>query len=152
MTHRYPIFPQDDGFSAVPGRESEESRIRAVATRDHDAIERWARRHGAEPATGVATRSGPSSVDVHDGGAVVRFNFPGAAKFRPIGWDEWFECFDRDRMIFVHEEEAADRAYGIWQSRGGGDGHALDDWLEAERQLGPQASSPGQRYRIVQED
>src|SRR5687767_10729508 len=151
MTHRFPIFPQDDGFSSVPGRDGEESRIRAVATRDHDEIRHWAERHGAEPATGVATPSGPSSVNVNDGGSVVRFNFPGAAKFRPISWSEWFERFDADRSVFVHEEDAADRAFAIWQARGGGDGHALDDWLEAERALGPQMTAPSQRYRIVQE-
>lgn len=27
-------------------------------------------------------------------------------------------------------------AYQIWESRGGGEGHAQEDWLEAERQLG----------------
>jgi hypothetical protein len=40
-------------------------------------------------------------------------------------------------------EEIAQRAYEIYQSRGGTDGQDLEDWLEAERQLrrGPQAAT-----------
>ena len=59
-----------------------------LATRDHHLIQSWAARHGAEPATGVATASGPATVNVNDGGASIRFNFPGAARFRPIAWAE----------------------------------------------------------------
>jgi hypothetical protein len=32
-------------------------------------------------------------------------------------------------------EEIAQRAYEIYQSRGGTDGQDIEDWLEAERQL-----------------
>ncbi len=36
-------------------------------------------------------------------------------------------------------QRIAVRAYELYQERGGGDGHDLDDWLEAERAiLGPQ--------------
>lgn len=35
---------------------------------------------------------------------------------------------DRDRI--------AERAYELYVRRGGGDGRDLDDWLEAERELG----------------
>jgi hypothetical protein len=33
------------------------------------------------------------------------------------------------------DQEIRLRAYEIWQQRGGGDGHALDDWLTAEREF-----------------
>ena len=33
------------------------------------------------------------------------------------------------------ESEIATRAYEIFLSRGGSDGHDLDDWLQAEREL-----------------
>lgn len=75
-----------------------------VATRDRELITSWAARHQAEPATGEATRSGPATVDVHDGGAAIRFNFPGFGRFRPITWDEWFQDFDRHGLTFVYEE------------------------------------------------
>jgi hypothetical protein len=53
-----------------------------VFTRDHDVIREWAVKRQAVPATGEATASGPATVDVKDGGAGVRFNFPGPV---PIG-------------------------------------------------------------------
>lgn len=39
----------------------------AVATREHALIREWAARHGAEPATGEATPSGPATINVKDG-------------------------------------------------------------------------------------
>jgi hypothetical protein len=75
-----------------------------VATRDRESITNWAARHQASPATGEATRSGPGTIDVHDGGAAIRFNFPGFGRFRPITWDEWFQDFDRYGLTFVYEE------------------------------------------------
>lgn len=77
-----------------------------VATRDHELITSWAARHQAEPATGEATGSGPATVDVHDGGAGIRFNFPGFGRFRSITWDEWFQNFDRHGLSFVYEESS----------------------------------------------
>jgi hypothetical protein len=77
-----------------------------VATRDHDLIRRWAARRRAEPATGEATVSGPATADIHDGGAGIRFNFPGFARLRPITWEEWFENFDRHQLTFVFEDKA----------------------------------------------
>jgi hypothetical protein len=77
-----------------------------VATRDRELIRSWAARHQAEPATGEATSSGPATVDVHDGGAGIRFNFPGFGRFRPITWDEWFRNFERHGLTFVYEESS----------------------------------------------
>jgi hypothetical protein len=136
-----------DGFSSAKERTGG-SRLRALVTRDHNLIRQWAGRHGAEPATGEGTPSGPATLHVNDGGAGIRFNFPGFSRFRPISWDEWFQNFDRYHLAFVHEEEVADRAYEYWQARGGGDGHQLEDWLQAEQELGPEARS-GARYRLV---
>ena len=76
------------------------------ATEDHATIRTWAARRQAEPATGEATASGPSTVDVNDGGAGIRFNFPGAARFRPISWGEWFDHFQQHELLFVFEEVA----------------------------------------------
>ena len=76
-----------------------------VATDDHDLIREWAAGHDAEPATGEATASGPATLDVQDGGAGIRFNFPAAARFRPITWDEWFQNFTQHDLMFVHERD-----------------------------------------------
>jgi len=125
--------------------------LRALTTRDHDEIKGWAARHKAEPATGEATSSGPATVSVNDGGAGIRFNFPGAARFRPISWEEWFQNFDANELTFVYEEEVADRAYVFYQRRGGAHGHDRDDWFEAERTL-EKPGTPSARYRLMKEE
>lgn len=43
------------------------------------------------------------------------------------------------------DEEIAQRAYELYQARGGTDGHDLEDWLEARRQL----EDPGDRDIIA---
>ena len=35
----------------------------------------------------------------------IRFNFPGAAQFRPISWEEWFDNFTRYDLMFVYEND-----------------------------------------------
>jgi hypothetical protein len=122
---------------------------RAIETRDHEIILQWASRHQAAPATGESTESGPATLEVRDGGASVRFNFPGASRFRPIGWSEWFEHFDREDLVFVYEEDVADRAFALWMERGSTHGHDRDDWLEAERQFARWATRPMGRYRLT---
>lgn len=95
---RHPQGPPD--FSAP---EDGADNPRLSGTRDHALIRAWAGHHGAEPATGEATASGPAVLAVNDQGAGVRFNFPAAARFRPMEWDEWFELFERDGLVFVFE-------------------------------------------------
>jgi hypothetical protein len=83
--------------------------LAVVATRDHELIRRWADRRHAEPATGEATESGPSTIVVNDEDAGVRFNFPAAGRFRPIDWDEWFRHFETYSLVFVYERDEAAR-------------------------------------------
>lgn len=150
MKTNEPLFPQRDGFSVVGADgETGTSAIRAIATQDHAVIQRWAERHHAEPATGDETASGPATLQVNDGGTVVRFNFPAAARFRPITWEEWFGHFDRLRHVFVYEEEVVDRAYELWQARGADHGHDLDDWVEAQRRMEGPAGPSSARYCFV---
>lgn len=144
--------PRPEGFADPADRRPQKSQLRALATKDHDLICRWAKRHDAQPATGEATASGPATVKMNDGGAGIRFNFPGFARFRPITWDEWFENFDRHQLTFVFEEAAADRAYEYWQARGGGHGHDREDWFQAEHELGKPSGGAGARYRLVTEE
>jgi hypothetical protein len=142
--------PRPEGFSTPADSRIEKAQVRALATKDHDLIRQWAQRQHAEPATGEATSSGPATTHVNDGGAGIRFNFPGFARFRPISWTEWFDNFDLYRLTFVFEEEVADRAYEYWQARGCGHGHDRDDWLQAEHALGKPGA--GARYRLVTEE
>ena len=100
------LLPEDEPVRPVDLHSAEAQEPGAVlATDDHELIRKWAARHDAEPATGEATASGPATVDVKDGGAGIRFNFPAAARFRPISWNEWFQHFTKHDLIFVYERE-----------------------------------------------
>ena len=98
-----PRIQRIDSPDATPAHSGE-----VLFTRKHDVIKRWAAAHQAEPATGEATISGPaSSAVLRDGGAGVRFNFPGLAPFRPISWEEWLANFDQHRCAFVFDNESS---------------------------------------------
>ena len=103
MTQRS-LLPEDNPVRRVDVQSAEEQQPGAVlATDDHELIRRWAALNDAEPATGEETESGPATIDVQDGGAGIRFNFPAAARFRPISWDEWFRNFTQHDLMFVYE-------------------------------------------------
>ena len=76
---------------------------------------------------------------MNDGGAGIRFNFPGIGRFRPISWEEWFENFFLHELVFVFEELdhaiVAQRAWQLAQSRGAEPGHEQEDWFRAEREV-----------------
>ena len=82
------------------------SNVAVVFTRDHAVIKQWAAARHAEPATGEATDSGPATVNVNDGGAGIRFIFPGTSAFRPITWEEWLGNFDSHHYAFVYDNES----------------------------------------------
>jgi hypothetical protein len=88
---------------------TEEQSGAVLVTDDHEVIRKWAARHGAEPATGEATRSGPATRNVQDGGTGLRFNFPGAGAFRPITWNEWLEHLTQHDLLFVYEDDVPGR-------------------------------------------
>ena len=108
MTYKGELLPEQPRIQKV---DSVDSRLRGstdvVFTQDHDLIRRWAAERQAEPATGEATSSGPATVDVKDGGAGIRFNFPGAGVFRPISWDEWLANFDLHQCAFVFDNDSS---------------------------------------------
>ena len=107
MTFDGQLLPEHKQISEIRA-EGPESSADVVATRDHEVIRRWAAKRHAEPATGEATSSGPATVNVNDGGAGVRFNFPGTGHYRPISWEEWFGNFDRHLCAFVYENDSPD--------------------------------------------
>ena len=105
------LLPEDEPVRPVDVHSAEAQQPGAVlATDDRELIREWAARNGAEPATGEATQSGPATVDVQDGGTGIRFNFPAAAPFRPITWDEWFQNFTRHDLMFVYERDVPGQA------------------------------------------
>lgn len=112
---RRSVLPGAETIRRVTRRRSTKPLLDGtVATDDQDVIREWAARQGAEPATGEATSSGPATIHVHDGGAGIRFNFPAAAQYRPLTWDEWFENFTRHDLMFVFEGERPGRPPSAW--------------------------------------
>jgi hypothetical protein len=105
MTRR-PLLTDEAPIRRVDAQSAKDCQPGAVlATDDHDVIREWAARRAAEPATGEETASGPATIDVHDDGTGIRFNFPGVARFRPISWHEWFLNFTRYDLIFIFEND-----------------------------------------------
>jgi hypothetical protein len=111
MPEESPLLPDVSRIALVTADdEYRDPNARVAATRDHALIRRWAEAHHAEPATGERTPSGPTTVDVNDGGAGIRFNHPGVGRFRPITWDEFFDNFDEHGLAFVYERETAGKS------------------------------------------
>lgn len=104
MTGDGQLLPERPRIQKV---ESPDTPIRSSAevifTRDHEMIRRWAEERRAQPATGEATGTGPATASVNDGGAGIRFNFPGTSLFRPITWDEWLSNFNEHDCAFVYD-------------------------------------------------
>jgi hypothetical protein len=102
MQNKGPLLPLQGCAPDVTKDSPDDTGAETVATRDRDVIRRWALKRGAEPATGEGV------VSVNDGGAPVRFNFPGSSRYRPLSWEEWFERFEADHFTFVYEDSAED--------------------------------------------
>jgi hypothetical protein len=98
-TH-HPQEPPDTALEDTAGAAQH-----LVGTCDADLVRAWSEHHGAEPATGEATSSGPATVVVNDQGSGLRFNFPGAARFRGVAWEEWIAHFRGAELVFVFEIE-----------------------------------------------
>jgi hypothetical protein len=98
------LLPPRLDLAHVTRENSTSPNASALATRDHEVIRDWAVHRQAQPATGETTASGQASeLSIVDGGAGLRFNFPGIALFRPIEWGEWLDHFDRHELLFVFD-------------------------------------------------
>jgi hypothetical protein len=78
----------------------------ARTTTDHDTIRAWAEERGGRPA---AVKSTHTKGDT----GILRIEFPAAPHARDdnleeIGWDEFFEKFDRGGLAFLYQETTAD--------------------------------------------
>lgn len=67
-------------------------------TTDHESIRRWAEERGGTPATVKRTKEGGEP-------GVLRLDFePRDESLEPIGWDEFFEKFDKEDLAFLHQD------------------------------------------------
>ncbi len=76
-----------------------------MPTTDHDEIRKWVEQRGGYPAR--VKRTGRKN----DPG-ILRIDYPGFSggkTLQRIGWDEWFEWFDRDKLAFLHQNKTGSR-------------------------------------------
>lgn len=68
-------------------------------TTDHSTIRRWAEERGGRPATVTATKDG--------GAGILRIDFePERAEgLSLISWDDFFEKFDSEDLVFLYQDE-----------------------------------------------
>ena len=57
------------------------------------------------------------------------------SKRRAVGEIETNPGSENTSAPAITHEEIAQRAYALYEARGREEGHALDDWLQAEREL-----------------
>jgi hypothetical protein len=87
--------------------EHEEREGTTLVTTDHEVIRQWAEARDAVPATVEGTEHG-------DHLGVLRFDFggddEGSTRLRHVGWDEWFDTFERRNLNFIYQEHRTDGA------------------------------------------
>jgi len=146
MKDLLPPIPPDGSVPIGADVQTASAGGRCLATRDPNVIRPWAERHHAEPA--LDDGRGPTEEGAAE---PVRFNFPGVNRHRPVPWDEWFGVFQQHRLVFVYEEDVADRAYALWRSRQPEPGQSRQDWFTAERDLQAEGARPSGGYRFVRD-
>jgi len=75
---------------------------KSFTTTDHDTIRKWIEDRGGVPArvksVGGRSRGGRS-------GGLLRVDFQDKkGALEPIGWEEFFEAFDHDNLVFLYQE------------------------------------------------
>jgi hypothetical protein len=68
---------------------------------------------------------------------------------KPTNRSEYIAPQDRvfgTSLDLPSRDDIANLAYTLWEARGGGDGRAEEDWLEAERTLQEQSKPTGKGH------
>jgi hypothetical protein len=72
----------------------------AKTTQDHEQIRQWAESRGGKPACVAGTESKNSCL--------LRIDMPGGAgadKLQELEWDEFFDRFDRNGLVFLYQDK-----------------------------------------------
>jgi hypothetical protein len=72
-------------------------------TTNHDEIRQWVEARGGQPAQVKGTERGDS--------ALLRIDYPGYSgedTLEQIGWDEFFEIFDDNKLAFLYQDRTED--------------------------------------------
>ncbi|WP_434025662.1 hypothetical protein [[Pseudomonas] boreopolis] len=71
-------------------------------TTNHDEIRRWAEKRGGRPASVRGT------ADRGEHAGLLRIMFRDDEDLEEIEWDEFFEKFDEEGLVFLYQEKTAD--------------------------------------------
>ncbi len=71
-------------------------------TTDHAQIRRWAESRGGRPATVRGTQARGESA------GLLRIKFSDDEDLQAIGWDDFFDTFDEERLAFLYQDETED--------------------------------------------
>lgn len=74
----------------------------AHQTRDHEKIRRWAEARGGRPATVKGTAEGDEAA------GLLRIAFDDDDKLETIEWQEFFDKFDEENLVFLYQERTKD--------------------------------------------
>lgn len=66
-------------------------------TRDHDEIRRWIEQRGGQPARVRGTTD------------LLRVSFGKSPNLEEISWEQFFEAFDRNNLVFLYEADPSTR-------------------------------------------
>ncbi len=72
-------------------------------TTDRETIRSWAEKRYAFPAVQVIGEEGTAEME-------LCFGFPGCEnlnRIQAITWEEFFQLFDRSRLVFMYQEQEA---------------------------------------------
>jgi hypothetical protein len=71
-------------------------------TTNHDEIRRWAESRGGHPANVRGTE------DRGEEAGLLRIKFRDDEDLEEIGWDDFFEKFDEEKLAFLYQDETAE--------------------------------------------
>ena len=78
------------------------TRHEAHQTRDHDKIRRWAEARGGRPASVKGT------ADADEAAGLLRIAFDDDDDLETIEWQEFFDKFDEEGLVFLYQERTKD--------------------------------------------
>jgi hypothetical protein len=71
-------------------------------TTNHDEIRRWVEQRGGRPANVRGTEEGGEDA------GLLRVMFRDDEDLEEIGWDDFFEKFDEEKLAFLYQDKTAD--------------------------------------------
>ena len=71
-------------------------------TTNHDEIRRWAEQRDGHPASVRGTAEGGEDA------GLLRIVFRDDEDLEEIGWDDFFEKFDEEKLAFLYQDKTAD--------------------------------------------